>query len=171
MSLPEFFKQRHDTTVLWSRAAGQNFNIGVVKANNSGHTGEIFDFGVDFPQTMMYLASYRFATLAPTGGPLFLHWLHSHDNVAFQGIGSFPAVNTAINGAVYRNVALILPILATLPTTNDVNGSYTAGGVFHLPARYGVPLLFNLSGGSTTNNNSAFVLRMAPLDTQVRNTQ
>lgn len=138
--MPNEILQKQDTDITWLSAAGTEVLTLTSLADGAGRMGEEHDFGSVFPIRVRLSLEVDF-NAAPTAGlTMEVFWSSSHDGTIYDGecTGADAAYNS-------ENDAKRLYFVGVLVASNDTDTQRTSW-VFFLPARYGLPVVFNQSG-------------------------
>lgn len=149
--------QTQGTTVTWTSAGGDEIITLTSLASAAGRMGEEHDFGVTFPERVRIELLVDF-NVAPTAGlTVDVYWASSDDGTDYDGecTGADAAYATLADCARLHYVG-------SLSASNDTDPQ-RASWVFYLPARYGLPVIWNASGQALTNVGTDQVVTVTPL--------
>lgn len=150
------------TDITWTSSGGDEALTLTSLANGNGRAGDEHDFGVTFAQRVRISLEVDF-NVAPTAGQVMqVFWASSHDGTSYDGeaTGSDAAYNS-------EDDARRLHPVGTLSASNDTDPQ-RASWVFFLPARYGLPVVFNQSGQALTATGTDQKVIVTPLVDQVQ---
>lgn len=149
--------QKQGTSVVWTSAAGDYVLTLTSLADGAGRMGAKHDFGATHAPRVR-IALKIDANVAPAAGEVMeVFWSSSHDDSVFDGecTGSDAAYSD-------EDDAKRLHFVGVLVASNDTDPQY-ASWVFFLPARYGLPVVFNQLGQALTATGTDQVLTVTPL--------
>ena len=149
--------QTQGTTVTWTSTGGDEVITLTSLANGTGRQGDEHDFGATFPERVRIELLVDF-NVAPTAGlTIEVYWASSDDGTDYDGecTGADAAYSTLADCARLHYVG-------SLVASNDTDPQ-RASWVFFLPARYGVPVVWNASGQALTATGTDQVLTVTPL--------
>lgn len=149
--------QTQGTPVVWTSSGGTEALTLSSLADGAGRQGEEHDFGATFPQLARVELLVDF-NAAPTAGlQVEVYWASSDDGTDYDAecTGSDAAFATAADRAR-------LHFVGCLVASNDTDPQ-RASWVFALPARYGLPVVWNASGQALTATGTDQVVTVTPL--------
>lgn len=153
---------KQDTDIVWTSAGGDEVITLTSLANNNGRAGDEHDFGATFAARVRVSVELDF-NVAPTAGlHVGIYWSSSHDGTDYDGecTGGDTAYNSADD--VRR-----LYYVGQLMTSNDTDPQRSSW-VFFLPARYGLPVVYNTSGQALTAVGTDQIITVTPLIDEVQ---
>ena len=154
--------QKQDTDVVWTSAGGDEVLTLTSLADGAGRMGDEHDFGAVFAPRVRLSLEVDF-NAAPTAGlSMDVFWSSSHDGTDYDGecTGGDAAYNS-------EEDALRLMFVGSLAASNDTDPQ-RASWVFDLPARYGLPVVFNQAGQVLTNVGTDQIVTVTPLLDEVQ---
>lgn len=154
--------QLQDTDITWTSAGGDEVLTLTSLADGDGRMGEEHDFGITFPIRVRLSLEIDF-NVAPTAGEVMeVFWSSSHDGADYDGecTGADAAYNS-------EDDAKRLHFVGVLVASNDTNPQRVSW-VFFLPARYGLPVVFNQSGQVLTNVGADQIVIVTPLIDEIQ---
>jgi len=154
--------QKQDTDIVWTSAGGDEVLTLTSLADGAGRMGDEHDFGAVFAQRVRVAAEFDF-NAAPTAGEVMeIFWSSSHDGTDYDG-------ECTGGDAVYNSEedAKRLHFVGVLVASNDTDPQ-RASWVFFLPARYGLPVVFNQSGQVLTAVGADQILTVTPLIDEIQ---
>lgn len=156
--------QTQETDVIWTSAGGTEVLTLTSLADGNGRMGEEHDFGATHSARVRIQLEVDF-NVAPTpgaGNMVEVYWASSVDGTDYDGecTGSDAAYNSEDDAARLYWVGALSP-------SNDTDPQRTSW-VFWLPARYGLPVVFNQSGQALTATGTDQILTVTPLTDEVQ---
>ncbi len=154
--------QKQDTDITWLSAAGTELLTLTSLVDGAGRMGEEHDFGATFPIRVRLSLEVDF-NAAPTAGLVMqVFWSSSHDGTDYDGecTGADAAYNS-------EDDAKRLHPVGVLVASNDTDPQRTSW-VFFLPARYGLPVVFNQSGQVLTAVGADQIVTVTPLIDEIQ---
>lgn len=148
--------QTQGTTVTWTSAGGDETLDLTSLANAAGRQGDEHDFGATFPERVRIELTVDFASAPTAGLTMDVYWASSDDGTNYDG------ECTGADAAFARADCARLHYVGSLVASNDADPQ-RASWVFFLPARYGVPVIWNASGQALTATGTDQVLTVTPL--------
>jgi len=154
--------QKQGTSITWTSAGGDEVITLTSLANGDGRMGEEHDFGATHAARVRISMELDF-NVAPTAGNVVdLYWSSSHDGTDYDG--ECTGADAAYND---ENDMKRLYWVGSLVCTNDTDPQRQSW-VFHLPARYGLPVVSNQSGQVLTNVGTDQVIIVTPLIDEIQ---
>ncbi len=149
--------QTQGTVVTWTSSGGDEVLTLTSLANAHGRQGEEHDFGATFPERVRVELTVDFNSAPTAGLTMDVYWASSDDGTNYDGecSGSDGAYDTLANCARLHYVGSLVASNSTDPQR--------ASWVFFLPARYGVPVVWNASGQALTSTGTDQILTVTPL--------
>lgn len=150
-------KQTQGTTITWTSSGGDKVLTLTSLATATGRMGASNDFGATFPERVRVELTVDF-NVAPTAGNVInVYWSSSQGGTNFDG-------ECTGSDAAYSNTNDLrrLHWVGALSASNDTD-LQRASWVFFLPARYGLPVVFNNSGQALTNVGTDQTVKVTPL--------
>lgn len=148
--------QTQGTTVTWTSAGGDETLDLTSLANAAGRQGDEHDFGATFPERVRIELVVDF-NAAPTAGlTMDVYWASSDDGTNYDGEASGSDAAFALADCPR------LHYVGSLVASNDTDPQ-RASWVFFLPARYGLPVVYNASGQALTNVGTDQIVTVTPL--------
>lgn len=160
--MPREILQKQDTDIEWTSAGGDEVLTLTSLADGDGRMGDEHDFGATFPQRVRIALTVDF-NVAPTAGEVMeVFWSSSHDGTNYDGecTGSDAAYNAEADARRLHSVGVLV-------ASNDTD-PHRASWVIFLPARYGLPVVFNQSGQALTNVGTDQAIIVTPLIDEVQ---
>ncbi len=154
--------QKQGANIVWTSAGGDETLTLTSLADGNGRAGDEHDFGATFAQRVRISLEVDF-NVAPTAGEVMeIFWSSSHDGTDYDGecTGSDAAYNS-------EDDAKRLHFAGVLVASNDTDPQ-RASWVFFLPARYGLPVVFNQSGQVLTNVGTNQIITVTPLIDEIQ---
>jgi hypothetical protein len=150
-------KQTQGTTLTWTSSGGDYSLTLTSLANSAGRAGAECDFGSPFPERVRIELQVDFTSAPTAGNTVDVYWSSSQDGTDYDGecTGSDAAYSTEADCARLHYVG-------SLSASNDTDAQ-RASWVFFLPARYGLPVIFNKSGQALTSTGTDQKVRVTPL--------
>lgn len=149
--------QTQGTPVVWTSAGGDEALTLTSLADGAGRMGDEHDFGATFPIWVRIELEVDF-NVAPTAGNVVnVYWASSDDGTDYDAecTGSDAAFATLADCQRLRFVG-------SLVVSNNID-EQRASWTFALPARYGVPVVWNASGQVLTATGTDQILTVTPL--------
>lgn len=154
--------QKQGADVIWTSAGGDEALTLTSLADSAGRMGDEHDFGATFATRIRLSLEVDF-NAAPTAGEVMqVFWASSHDGTDYDAevTGSDAAYNS-------EDDARRLHFIGVLVASNNTDPQ-RASWVFFLPARYGVPVVFNQSGQVLTATGTDQVVTVTPLIDEIQ---
>lgn len=154
--------QKQIADIVWTSAGGDEVLTLTSLADGAGRMGEEHDFGATFAIRVRLSLEVDF-NAAPTAGEVMeVFWSSSHDGTVYDGecTGADAAYNS-------EDDAKRLHFVGVLVASNDTDPQRTSW-VFFLPARYGLPVVFNQSGQVLTNVGADQIVTVTPLIDEIQ---
>lgn len=154
--------QKQGTSVTWTSAGGDEVITLTSLADGDGRAGDEHDFGATHAPRVRISVELDF-NVAPTAGEVVdVYWSSSHDGTDYDGeaTGSDAAYNS-------EDDMKRLYWVGSLSCSNDTNPQ-RASWEFHLPARYGLPVISNQSGQALTATGTDQIVIVTPLIDEVQ---
>lgn len=151
------FYQTQGTSIVWTSSGGDEVLTLTSLADAAGRAGDEHDFGANHPE-MVNVTVVLDPNAAPTAGLFFIIcWAASIDGTNYDGecTGSDAAYSSEPDLRRLHHVG-------TLICTNDTDPQ-RASWAFRLPARYGLPVIFNKSGQVLTATGTDQIVTVTPL--------
>ena len=153
--------QKQGTTITWTSAGGDEVLTLTSLATATGRQGDEHDFGATHAARARLQMELDF-NVAPTAGlTVDVYWSSSADGTDYDGecTGADAAFALADLGRLHY--------VGSLVASNDTDPQI-ASWVFWLPARYGLPVVYNASGQALTNVGTAQIVTVTPLVDEVQ---
>jgi hypothetical protein len=152
---------KQGTDIVWTSAGGDEVITLTSLADGAGRMGEEHDFGATFAARYRVSIELDF-NAAPTAGLLVdLFWSSSHDGTDYD------AECTGADAAFAIADRFRLHYIGSLVCTNDTDPQRQSW-VFFLPARYGLPVVYNQSGQALTNVGTDQIITVTPLIDEIQ---
>jgi hypothetical protein len=148
--------QTQGTTVTWTSAGGDETLDLTSLANAAGRQGDGHDFGATFPERVRIELTVDFASAPSAGLAINVYWASSDDGTNYDGEASGSDAAFALADCAR------LHYVGSLVASNDTDPQ-RASWVFFLPARYGVPVVWNASGQALTATGTDQIVTVTPL--------
>lgn len=149
-------KQTQGTSVVWTSSGGDHVLTLTSLANANGRQGDKHDFGATFPERVRIELTVDF-NAAPTAGlTMDVYWASSDDGTNYDG------ECTGSDAAFALADCVRLHYVGSLVASNDTDPQ-RASWVFFLPARYGLPVVYNASGQALTATGTDQIVTVTPL--------
>lgn len=150
------------TPVTWAASGGTYTMTLTSLANSAGRKGVVHDFGATIPTAARWELKTDFNASPTAGNPMYLYWVSSSDNSAFDAtLSSADAAMSDLNAA--KKMLFIGTFFAENNTTSQIQS-----GEFVPPARYGFPAIYNASGQALSGTAGDHLLTIVPLIDQVQ---
>lgn len=148
--------QTQGTTLTWTSSGGDKTLDLSSLASAAGRQGDEHDFGATFPERVRIELVVDF-NAAPTAGlTMDVYWSSSDDGTNYDG------ECTGSDAAFALADCARLHYVGSLVASNDTDPQ-RASWVFFLPARYGLPVVYNASGQALTNVGTDQIVTVTPL--------
>ncbi|MCK4826939.1 hypothetical protein KA005_65000 [bacterium] len=154
--------QKQGTDIVWTSSGGDEVLTLTSLANNTGRAGDEHDFGATFPSRVRIELEID-PLAAPTAGLTFdVYWSSSKDGTKYDGecTGSDAAYSSE------DDVKRLKPV-GSLPCSKDTDPQIDSW-VYFLPARYGLPVIFNKSGQVLTATGTDQIVTVTPLIDEIQ---
>jgi len=150
------------TTITWTSAGGDETLTLTSLANAAGRQGDEHDFSATFPAKVRIELEVDFNVAPTAGNTMDVYWSSSDDGTDYDGecTGADAAYSTEAD--LKR-----LHYVGSLAASNDTDPQ-RASWVFFLPARYGLPVVFNSSGQALTATGTDQIVTVTPLVDQIQ---
>ena len=160
--MPNEILQKQGTSIVWTSAGGDEVLTLTSLANSTGRAGDEHDFGATFPIRVRIELEVDFNVAPTAGNTVRVYWSSSDDGTDYDGecTGGDAAYSTAADLARLHHVGV-------LPASNDTDPQI-ASWIFFLPARYGLPVVYNASGQALTATGTDQILTVTPLIDEVQ---
>jgi hypothetical protein len=152
------FYQTQGTDIVWTSSGGDETITMTSLGNGEGQAGDEHDFGANHSEKVRISLEVDF-NAAPTAGlRVNVYWSSSHDGTDYDGecTGTDASYDS-------EDDARRLHYVGTLLASNDTD-PHRASWVFFLPARYGLPVVFNQSGQALTSVGTDQIVTVTPLN-------
>jgi len=160
--MPSEILQKQGTAIVWTSAGGDEVLTLTSLATAAGRQGDEHDFTATFPIRVRVELEVDF-NVAPTAGlSVDVYWSSSDDGTDYDGECTGADAAYATEADTKR-----LYYVGSLIASNDTDPQI-ASWVFFLPARYGVPVVFNKSGQALTATGTDQILTVTPLIDEVQ---
>ena len=153
---------KQSADVVWTSAGGDEVLTLTSLADGNGRMGEEHDFGAVFAARIRIALELDFNAAPTTGEVVNVYWSTSHNGTDYDGECS--GADAAYND---ENDMKRLHWAGSLVCTNDTDPQMQSW-VFHMIARYGLPVVSNLSGQVLTNVGTDQILTVTPLIDEVQ---
>lgn len=144
------------TTIVWNAGGDEALTLASL-ANNAGRAGDEHDFGEVHPSLARVEAQFD-PSVAPTAGKVInIYWSSSADGTLYDG----ECGGSDVAYSAEEDTARLYPVGSFVFTasTNTQRQSW----ILLLPARYGLPVVFNLSGQALTATEADHYIKVTPL--------
>lgn len=149
--------QTQGTSVVWTSSGGDEVITLTSLADDAGRQGDEHDFGANFPEYVHVRLELDF-NVAPTAGEfVILMWASSVDGTNYDGECTGADAAYSSENDLWR-----LWHVGSLKCTNDTDLQATSWR-FKLPARYGLPVVFNKSGQALTATGTDQKITVTPM--------
>lgn len=148
--------QTQGTTLTWTSSGGDKTLDLSSLANAAGRQGDEHDFGATFPERVRIELVVDFNAAPSAGRTMDVYWASSDDGTNYDGEASGSDAAFALADCAR------LHYVGSLVVSNDADPQ-RASWVFFLPARYGVPVVYNASGQALTATGTDQILTVTPL--------
>lgn len=160
--MPNEILQKQNTDVVWTSAGGDEVITLTSLATGNGRMGDEHDFGATHAARLRIMLEVDF-DVAPTAGLVIdVYWSSSHDGTDYDG--ECTGADAAYNSEDDMNR---LHYVGSLVASNDTDPQM-ASWVLFTPARYGLPVISNLSGQALTNVGTDQIVTVTPLVDEVQ---
>ena len=148
---------KQDTTIVWTSSGGDEVITLTSLGSTVGRMGDEHDFGATFPSRVRIELSVDWGVAPTAGHRIDVYWSSSQDGVDYDGecTGSDGVYSSS------DDMRRLQPV-GSLFASNDTDPQ-RASWVIFLPARYGLPVVYNGSTQALTGTGTDQTVKVTSL--------